>query len=165
MRQDASTRLAMIMILTLRCAADMARMADVEALADIVIDSSGLSPADLRGALLGTLGLDKAPPMPVHIVSFSYRHGLPETADQVFDMRFAKNPHWDDGLRDQTGLDSKVAEFLAKDEMAIAVLDQVKSMLALMLSRMEQRWSGAFNTGLWLYGWQASFGMGRSADR
>ena len=115
---------------------DMARMADVEALADIVIDSSGLSPADLRGALLGTLGLDKAPPMPVHIVSFSYRHGLPETADQVFDMRFAKNPHWDDGLRDQTGLDSKVAEFLAKDEMAIAVLDQVKSMLALMLSRM-----------------------------
>jgi UPF0042 nucleotide-binding protein len=69
-------------------------------------------------------------------VSFSYRHGLPETADQVFDMRFAKNPHWDDGLRDQTGLDSKVAEFLAKDEMAIAVLDQVKSMLALMLSRM-----------------------------
>ena len=72
---------------------DMARMADVEALADIVIDSSGLSPADLRGALLDTLGLDKAPPMPVHIVSFSYRHGLPETADQVFDMRFAKNPH------------------------------------------------------------------------
>ena len=114
----------------------MARMADVEVLADIVIDSSGLSPADLRGALLDTLGLDKAPPMPVHIVSFSYRHGLPETADQVFDMRFAKNPHWDDGLRDQTGLDSKVAEFLAKDEMAIAVLDQAKSMLALMLSRM-----------------------------
>ena len=51
-------------------------------------------------------------------------------------MRFAKNPHWDDGLRNQTGLDSKVAEFLAKDEVAIAVLDQVKSILALMLSRM-----------------------------
>ena len=51
-------------------------------------------------------------------------------------MRFAKNPHWDDGLRDQTGLDAKVAEFLAKDEMAIKVLDQLKSMLALMLSRM-----------------------------
>ena len=117
--------------------ADMARMADVEALADIMIDSSGLAPADLRGALLGTLGLDKAPPMPVHIVSFSYRHGLPETADQVIDMRFAKNPHWDDGLRDQTGLDSKVAEFLAKDEMAIAVLDQVKSMLAIMFRRMD----------------------------
>ena len=114
----------------------MARMTDVEALADIVIDSSGLAPADLRGALLDTLGLDRAPPMPVHIVSFSYRHGLPETADQIIDMRFAKNPHWDDGLRDQTGLDAKVAEFLAKDEMAIKVLDQLKSMLALMLSRM-----------------------------
>ena len=114
----------------------MARMAEVKCLGDIFIDSIALAPSDMRGGLLDALGLDKAPLMPVHIVSFSYRYGIPETADQGIDMRFAKNPHWDDGLRDQTGLDSKVAEFLAKDEMAIAFLDQVKSMLVLMLSRM-----------------------------
>ena len=50
-----------------------------------------------------------------HILSFSYRHGLPETVDQIIDMRFAKNPHWDDGLRDLTGLDGAVAAFLDQD--------------------------------------------------
>ena len=62
--------------------ADMRRMSDVEAFADIVIDSSGLAPADLRRAMLEALELNEAAPMPVHVLSFSYRHGLPETADQ-----------------------------------------------------------------------------------
>ena len=123
--------------LDLAVRADMDRMVDVEVLADIVIDSSGLAPTDLRRALLESLRLDAVAPMPVHVLSFSYRHGLPESADQVIDMRFAKNPHWDDGLRDLTGLDAKVAAFLAKDDVAITVLDQTKEMLSLMLGRMK----------------------------
>ena len=144
--------------------ADMERMDDISAIADVPIDTTNMAPVDMRRLLLERLSLATDTPMPVQIISFSYRYGLPDTADQIFDKRFAKNPHWDDGLRDQTGLDSKVAEFLAKDEMAIAVLDQVKSMLALMLSRMNSD-GRAHLTRLWLYGWQASFGMGRSADR
>ena len=117
--------------------ADIERMTDVEALADIVIDSSGLTPTDLRRSLLEALHLDTVPPMPVHILSFSYRQGLPETADQIIDMRFAKNPHWDDGLRNLTGLDAKVAVFLEKDDAAREVLDQFKAMLSVMFARMK----------------------------
>ena len=87
--------------------ADMRRMRDVEALANVVIDSSGLAPADLRRAMLESLKLTEAAPMPVHVLSFSYRYGLPETADQIIDMRFAKNPHWEDALRELTGLDRR----------------------------------------------------------
>jgi len=116
--------------------ADMERMRDVEALANIVIDSSGLAPADLRRTMLESLKLAELAPMPVHILSFSYRHGLPETADQIFDMRFAKNPHWDAALRELTGLDGDVAAFLAQDEIANMVLHQIKEMLTLMLDRM-----------------------------
>ena len=116
--------------------ADIERMRDVEALADIVIDSSGLAPADLRRAILGSLKLAEAAPMPVHILSFSYRHGLPETADQIIDMRFAKNPHWDDALRELTGRDGDVAAFLAQDEAANMFLHQLQDMLTLMLDRM-----------------------------
>ena len=75
--------------------------------------------------------------MPVHILSFSYRHGLPETADQIIDMRFAKNPHWDDALRELTGLDGDVATFLARDKAANMVLQQLQEMLTLMLDRMK----------------------------
>ena len=48
--------------------------------------------------MLESLKLTEAAPMPVHVLSFSYRYGLPETADQIIDMRFAKNPHWDDNV-------------------------------------------------------------------
>ena len=52
-------------------------------------------------------------------------------------MRFAKNPHWDDALRDLTGLDGDVDDFLAQDEVANTVLYQLQEMLTLMLDRMK----------------------------
>ncbi len=117
--------------------ADMERMKDVETLANIVINSSGLTPSDLRRAMLESLNLTESSPMPVHILSFSYRHGLPETADQIIDMRFAKNPHWDFALRELTGLDNDVSAFLAQDKAANLVLHQLQEMLILMLDRMK----------------------------
>ena len=116
--------------------ADMERMRDVEALANIVIDSSGLAPADLRRVMLESLQLAQAEPMPVYVISFSYRHGLPETADQIIDMRFAKNPHWNDALRELTGQEGDVGTFLAQDETANMVLHHLREMLTLMLDRM-----------------------------
>ena len=112
-------------------------MSDVEALANIVIDGSGLAPADLRRAMLESLKLTEAAPMPVHVLSFSYRHGLPETADQIIDMRFAKNPHWHDNLRELTGLDKMSLPILARDKAANTVLQQLQEMLTLMLGRMK----------------------------
>ena len=124
--------------LALAIRSDMARMNDVEALADIVIDSSGLSPADLRHSILNSLPLGVAVPMRVHVLSFSYRQGLPETADQIFDMRFAKNPYWNDELRGLTGLDKDVSAFFAQDELANRFLSQLQQMLKLMFSRIKE---------------------------
>ncbi|MDC1383678.1 RNase adapter RapZ [Candidatus Puniceispirillum sp.] len=124
--------------LDLAIRSDMARMDDVEALADIVIDSSGLSPADLRHSILNSLQLGVAVPMRVNVLSFSYRHGLPETADQIFDMRFAKNPYWNDDLRGLTGLDKDVVSFFAQDELANRFLFQLQQMLRLMLGRIKE---------------------------
>ena len=117
--------------------ADMARMDAIEPLATVVIDSSGLAPAGLRRALLGRLGLDDPQLMPVTVVSFSYRHGVPDDADQIVDMRFARNPHWDHQLRDMTGLDDPVAAFLRADTDAMTVLDHIKITLDIMLGRMQ----------------------------
>ena len=90
----------------------------------------------MRRLLLERLNLAPDTAMPVHIISFSYRYGLPETADQIFDMRFAKNPHWDDGLRAQTGLDKDVAAFIAADPVASDVLHHIKHILSETLVRM-----------------------------
>ena len=117
-------------------AADVARMSEVETLADIRIDTTGLKPADTRRYLLESLGASARTPLPVRLVSFSYRHGLPEDADIVIDMRFAENPHWVDGLREKTGSDSEVDEFLSQDAAAQSVIKDVKSMLTVMSDRM-----------------------------
>ncbi len=117
--------------------ADILRMSHVEALADIVIDSSGLTPSDLRRSILNSLFPDAAVSMPVNVMSFSYRYGLPETADQIIDMLFATNPHWNDDLRDLTELNKAVINFLAQDKVANIVLARLKQMLRLMLCRIK----------------------------
>ena len=115
---------------------DMKRMDDINAIADVHIDSTGIAPVDMRRLLLEQLNLATDTVMPVHIISFSYRYGLPKTADQIFDMRFAKNPHWDNELRTQTGLSKDVATFIAADLVASNVLQHIKHILSETLARM-----------------------------
>src|SRR3546814_21063780 len=61
--------------------------------ADLVIDSSQLTPADLRRQLVARFGLADTLGMAVFVTSFSYRQGLPREADLVFDVRFLANPY------------------------------------------------------------------------
>ena len=115
---------------------DAMRMQAVAALADITIDTTGLAPADLRRQLLISLDIESNTPIPVKIQSFSYRYGVPETADMVLDMRFAQNPHWTEELRDQTGMDADIDAFLKADESVQTVMMHFKAMLVPMLERM-----------------------------
>lgn len=118
--------------------ADIERMEGVDCLADVKIDSTGMAPADLRQLLLEGLGVVDKTPMPVNIISFSYRFGLPQFADQIFDMRFAKNPHWDIDLRKYNGLDEEVANFIASDQVAMSVLRHIESIVIETLKRMQR---------------------------
>lgn len=83
--------------------------------ADLVIDTSALTPADLKRLLQGHFARDAMPGITVFVISFSYRHGLPRDADLVFDMRFLRNPHYVAALRGQTGRDPAVGAFIEGD--------------------------------------------------
>jgi UPF0042 nucleotide-binding protein len=117
-------------------AADLARMDEIASLADVHIDTSGSKPADMRRHLLDGFGVNDQSLIPVSVVSFSYRDGLPEGADVVLDMRFADNPHWIDDLREKTGRDAEIDAYLRQDEIAQSVLSDLKRMLTPMLGRM-----------------------------
>ena len=71
-------------------------------LADAVIDTTDLTPAELREELLRRYGGNVDQPV-LTIVSFGFARGISRSADLVFDMRFAANPHWVDELRPLTG--------------------------------------------------------------
>ena len=119
-------------------AADIIRMNEIDPLADVRLDTSGSKPAGMRRQLLEGLGFDDKTPIPIRVISFSYRHGLPEGADFVFDMRFADNPHWVEGLRGKTGKDSKVAAFLETDALLMETLASYQNVIRKLLGRMAQ---------------------------
>ena len=116
-------------------ALDWTRMAPIETIADIAIDTSTSSPSNFRSALLSQLGIAPASAIPVHVQSFSYRGGVPRDADFVLDARFLDNPHWQEGLAALTGLDEKVQGFIATTDAFAPSMQAVKDMLEISLPR------------------------------
>lgn len=86
-------------------------VAPVRELADVVIDTSNLSIQELKDALLKSLGMMDAEPS-VIITSFGYKYGIPSDCDYVFDVRFLENPFYCPPLRNLTGVDVEVQEYL-----------------------------------------------------
>jgi UPF0042 nucleotide-binding protein len=90
-------------------------MATVREAADLVIDTTELTLADLRTVLERRFAPGAGHELTVSVVSFAYGRGLPREADLVFDVRFLENPHYVEDLRQGTGLDKAVADYIAKD--------------------------------------------------
>lgn len=87
----------------------------IRARADVLIDTGGLSPHDLRAEIAALFAKGAAGAMTITIQSFSYKRGLPRGLDFVFDCRFLRNPHWDVALRPRDGRDPQVAAHVTGD--------------------------------------------------
>ena len=92
-----------------------ALLAPLKAQADFVIDSSDLSPHDLKKEVAGWFAVGEAVPLTLSLQSFSYKKGLPRDVDMVLDCRFLRNPHWDQELRPLNGLDVAVVDYIQSD--------------------------------------------------
>jgi UPF0042 nucleotide-binding protein len=92
-------------------------MDTLRAQADLVIDTSDLTPHDLRDRIRETFA--SAQPrgdLQVTVMSFSYKHGVPRDADMVLDVRFLPNPHWVDELRPLPGTDERVRNYVLRQQ-------------------------------------------------
>lgn len=87
---------------------------DIRARAQMVINTSDLSPRQLRERIISEFAADSYQPFHVEVVSFGFKFGLPIDSDIVMDVRFLPNPHYVDELRPKTGLDSEVYEYVMK---------------------------------------------------
>ena len=105
--------------------------------ADHVIDTTSSTSNDLRLEMRTRFGerLSSAPTLSV--LSFGFARGLPRNADLVFDMRFLRNPHWDDALRPMSGLDLQVADYVAADPAYEDAVSKIEDLLLLLLPRYE----------------------------
>ena len=115
-------------------AREIAMMAPVRAQADVVINSSSYSTARLRGDLYRLFGdSQQGGEMTVSLESFGFKHGLPMEADLVFDVRFLPNPFYVDALRDKTGLDAPVRDYVFSFRETEVFLDKLRDLLRFVL--------------------------------
>jgi RNase adapter protein RapZ len=100
--------------------------------ADLVLDTSALSVHQLRAKIEDTFGTESAMRTRVTVLSFGYKYGLPMDADLVMDVRFLPNPFWIPELREQTGLDGEVRNYVLTQEGAEEFLDRYHELLRLI---------------------------------
>src|SRR6056297_2696139 len=102
--------------------------------ADLVIDTTDLTPHDLKARLAELASDGAGAPRPaLSIQSFSFKRGAPREADTVHDTRFLDNPHWDPALRPLDGRDPAVAARVRADPLYEAFMSRLADLALLLL--------------------------------
>ena len=100
--------------------------------ADLVVDTSTVSVPQLRGTLERTFGVESEQVTRVTVLSFGFKYGLPMDSDLVADVRFLPNPYWIPELRDQTGRDDPVRDYVLSQEGAEEFIARYLELLGLV---------------------------------
>lgn len=103
--------------------------------AEHVIDTTDSSVHDLRQEIRTRFAGDSDGEMTITVSSFGYARGVLRNADLVFDMRFLRNPHWDEQLRPQTGRDRPVIDHIAEDPVYDEAMQRIEELILLLLPR------------------------------
>ncbi len=102
--------------------------------ADLVIDTTGMSAASLREKIAEEyLPRKTVGRLAVTFMSFGFKHGPPRDEDLVLDVRFLPNPHYEHELRDLTGLDPAVVEYIGRDGRLAGLYERLDPLLDFLL--------------------------------
>lgn len=110
-------------------AAERTMLAEVNSAADLIIDTSRTSVYELADAIRQRVDRRKINQLSVLIQSFGFKNGIPADADFVFDVRCLPNPYWEVKLRNLTGLDQDVRDFLDKQAPVAAMYEDILAFL------------------------------------
>jgi UPF0042 nucleotide-binding protein len=115
-------------------AAERALLEPLRSRADMVIDTTGISAAMLREKIAEEfLPRNSVGRLSVTFMSFGFKHGPPREEDLAFDVRFLANPHYDPALRELTGLDRQVVEYIARDGRLEQLYARLEALLDFLL--------------------------------
>jgi UPF0042 nucleotide-binding protein len=115
-------------------AAERALMEPLRRWSDHVIDTTDTAPNALQQQIRQRFSSGTIAPT-LSIMSFGFARGVPRHADNVFDLRFLRNPYWVDSLRDLTGLDPAVGDYVAGDPAYGDAVGRIEDLLLALLPR------------------------------
>lgn len=111
------------------------KLAAIRSMADMTVDTSQLTVHELRDIFMkmSRHGGGKRAEMVVTLLSFGFKHGLPEDADLAFDVRCLPNPHFVDRLRGLTGRDPGVVRYMRRHKATKDFIDRLAAFLTFAL--------------------------------
>jgi UPF0042 nucleotide-binding protein len=101
----------------------------LQKMADSEIDTTGMSPTDMWRIISTKFMKGKDAGMQIFVMSFGFKYGLPREVDMVMDMRFLKNPHWDESLRHMTGLEESIIKYVTSDAEYSTTFGNIQTLL------------------------------------
>jgi UPF0042 nucleotide-binding protein len=102
---------------------------DLRGEADVLIDTSSLNVHQLADKVVIAFAEGDLPAMRATVVSFGFKYGIPVDADMVLDMRFLPNPYWVPELRDHTGLEADVSDYVLGQPAAVEFIERLEALL------------------------------------
>lgn len=115
-------------------AAEREMLEPLRSRADLVIDTTGMSAAMLRSRIAAELlPRQNAGRLALTFMSFGFKHGPPREEDLAFDVRFLPNPHYEHDLRELTGHDERVVEYIGRDGRLDEFYERLHSLLDFLL--------------------------------
>ena len=108
-------------------------LAPIRARADVLIDTSELTPHDLKDEMKRWFDSEDGARLAVSVHSFSYKRGIPRGVDMVIDVRFLANPYWNAGLRALDGRSDAVAAHVAGDPNFTVFFDRLRDLVLFLL--------------------------------
>lgn len=109
-------------------------LSEIRSLSDYIIDTSNLSATELKNQIKSIFSGNKHyEGIITHIVSFGFKYGIPMDADLVFDVRFLPNPFYVPELKEMTGNDKPVSDFVMKYEQSQTFLKMLCDMVSYLL--------------------------------
>ncbi len=126
----------------------------LRARADILVDTSELSPHQLRAELGRWFDMSEGRGLAVSVQSFSYKRGTPRGVDMMIDCRFLRNPHWESALRPLTGLVPEVGAYVSEDPLFEPFFNKLQDFVELLLPAYQAEGKAYFSIGLGCTGGQ-----------
>jgi UPF0042 nucleotide-binding protein len=116
--------------------------------ADAVIDTTEMTPHDLKAEIQARFSPEGSTGLSVMIRSFSYGRGVPHGADMVLDCRFLKNPYWEEDLRALDGRDPQIQGFVKEDPLYHPFFGKLCDMVAMLLPAYRDEGKAHFTIAL-----------------
>lgn len=123
-------------------------LAQVRMRADYIVDTTRLEVSQLRETILDIVTGSSDEVMRINIVSFGFKYGIPTDADLVFDVRFLPNPYYEISLREKTGCDPRVRNYVFCDGTADRYLDKLYALIDFLIPQYKKEGKAVLTIGV-----------------